>query len=415
MGLFRQQAVDAYCDRLHGHVVLLPRTPHSLLCLGLLLWLILAVMFLTQANYSRKETVLGWLEPMGGVVRVYPQTEGRLAQLLVQEGERVSRGQPLAVINGDRVLADGQHLESILLEEYAAQKQALQRQLIRADELDASDLQELQQRHDSAQSELDWMARQLDTLQQRRDIVAERLEKHRHLHGQGHITESELELLETQSLELTGELQDMSIKQLRQQALIQQIALEQRQLPAEAANQRDQLKLRLSNLSQEIARLRGTRAYILKAAVDGTVSAIRLKVGQRAEPSQALLSLLPTGSELVAHLLVPVRASGFLRKGQDLSIRYDAFPYQKFGTHAGDVLSVATSASLPSESRSLPFPVTEPVYRVRAQLTSNYITAYGQRFALRPGMTLSADIRLEKRSLVQWLLDPLYSLRGRLT
>lgn len=415
MGLFRQQAVDTCCDRLHGHVILLPRLPHSLLCIGLLLWLVLVIVFLCQASYSRKETVLGWLEPMDGVVRVYPQSEGKLAQLLVSDGDRVTRGQPLAVINGDRVLADGQHLETVLLAEYAAQKEALQRQIIRADTLSASQQLELTQRLEAARAELDWLQQQRHTQQLRRDIVSNRFDKYSQLRQRGHLTESELELLEEQGLELTGELQKLSIDHVRQQALIQHIELQQRQLPAESANERDQLTLRLSNLSQEIARLRGRRAYILKAAIDGTVSTIRLKIGQRAHPGQPLLSLLPAGSRLVAHLLVPVRASGFLQAGQVLSIRYDAFPYQKYGAYRGDILSVATTASLPEDNNSLPYRLVEPVYRVRAQLDSSHISAYGQRFALKAGMTLSADIRLENRSLVQWLLDPLYSLRGRLT
>ena len=321
MGLFRQQAEDAYCDRLHGHVILLPRFPHSALCFGLLLWLALVIAFLTQASYSRKETVLGWLEPMDGVVRVYPQSEGRLAQLLVSDGERVSRGQPLAVINGDRILTDGRHLETVLLAEYAAQKQSLQRQLSRADGLSANQEQELTQRLVAARDELDWLKQQLHTQQLRRDIIANRLDKYRRLEQRGHITESELELLEEQDLELTGELQALSITHRRQRALIQQIELQQRQLPAESANERDRLMLRLSKLSQEIARLRGARAYILKAAIDGTISSIRLKVGQRAHPNQPLLSLLPANSQLVAHLLVPVRASGFLQVGQPLTIQ----------------------------------------------------------------------------------------------
>jgi membrane fusion protein len=415
MGLFRQQAVEAYCDRLRGHVILLPRHHHSLLSVALLLWLALVVVFLTQASFSRKETVVGWLEPTAGVVRVYPQSEGRLARILVGDGEHVSKGQPLAVINGDRILSDGQHLEALLLDEYDIQKQALQRQLQRSGELSTNRQQDLLERLAAARDELRWLENQQETQEKRQAIMDKRLGKLNLLKQRGHVTESEIDLVHEQRLELTAELQQFAIQHRRQLALIAQLQMQQKELPTSTANDRDQLLLELSNLSQEIARLRGTRAYILKATIEGTVSAVRLKVGQRANPNRALLSLLPRESGLVAQLLVPVRSAGFLQTGQSLTIRYDAFPHQKFGTYTGVIRSVATTASLPEDNGTLPLSLSEPVYRVRAELDASQISAYGSHFPLKAGMTLSADIQLERRSLVQWLLDPLYSLRGRLT
>tara|TARA_B100000929_G_scaffold260990_1_gene225517 strand:+ start:31 stop:234 length:204 start_codon:yes stop_codon:yes gene_type:complete len=61
-----------------------------------------------------------------------------------------------------------------------------------------------------------------------------------------------------------------------------------------------------------------------------------------------------------------------------------------------------------------PVPIQEPVYLVRAELNSRKIEAYGQELSLKIGMTLSADIKLKDRSLLEWLLEPLYTLHGKL-
>jgi membrane fusion protein len=127
------------------------------------------------------------------------------------------------------------------------------------------------------------------------------------------------------------------------------------------------------------------------------------------------MTLLPADSPLEATLLVPVRAAGFLAAGQTLHIRYDAFAYQKFGLQTGRILEITAGTLLPGDQANLPLQVAEPVFRVTALPLDDSVAAYGRDILLKPGMTLSADILMEKRSLLQWLLEPLHSLRGRMT
>ena len=84
-----------------------------------------------------------------------------------------------------------------------------------------------------------------------------------------------------------------------------------------------------------------------------------------------------------------------------------------FGSFAAVVANVDDSLLLPSEV-SDPIVATEPVYRVRARLRHEAVNAYGKTLPLRAGLAFEADVILDKRSLLRWLLDPLFSLRGRL-
>ena len=122
MDLYRQEVIEARRPRLQGEVLLLPRIHHLWLTLAVVLWLLVTALFLIQASYSKRETVRGFLQPTAGVVRIYPQDDGQLVQLLVSEGDRVEPGQTLAVVNGDRVMADGAHLQKLLLEKYREQQ-----------------------------------------------------------------------------------------------------------------------------------------------------------------------------------------------------------------------------------------------------------------------------------------------------
>lgn len=92
-------------------------------------------------------------------------------------------------------------------------------------------------------------------------------------------------------------------------------------------------------------------------------------------------------------------------------MRYQAYQYQKFGHHGGKVIRVSRSAITPATGEGQN---AEPYYRVLVALDRQSITAYGKQEPLRPGMRLDADILGERRKLYEWVLEPLYSLRGKL-
>jgi membrane fusion protein len=90
-----------------------------------------------------------------------------------------------------------------------------------------------------------------------------------------------------------------------------------------------------------------------------------------------------------------------------VNLRYDAFPYQKFGAQRARLVEIAESA-VPVQAGA------PPLFRALAALERQDVLAFGTPQTLRPGMALSADIVVDERSLLEWLLEPLFSIRGRL-
>ena len=93
-----------------------------------------------------------------------------------------------------------------------------------------------------------------------------------------------------------------------------------------------------------------------------------------------------------------------------MRILYDAFPYQHFGTYGGRILSVSETILAASDVVG-PVTLSGPSYRAIVALERPDIDAHGKRVALQPDMQLRADIILERRTLVQWILNPLLSAR----
>ena len=109
---------------------------------------------------------------------------------------------------------------------------------------------------------------------------------------------------------------------------------------------------------------------------------------------------------------MPSRSIGFVRVGQHVSVRYQAYPYEHYGRHLGIVKEIA-QAALPPQEVVQQIKVDEPVYTVRVSLPSNYLEYQGKHLTLTPGMLVDADVELDRLKIYQWLLEPLYRLGAR--
>ena len=159
--------------------------------------------------------------------------------------------------------------------------------------------------------------------------------------------------------------------------------------------------------------LSGQSAYAITSSVDGKILSISIdSVGRSVQAGQPLLTIMPANSVLEAELFIPSKAIGFIEKGQEVRLLYDAFPYQYFGSYRAIITDVTETILAPDEIFAA-FKLTEPAYRVRADIDKRSIKARGRVLPLQSGMTLSANIILERRSFLNWLLEPLRAVRER--
>lgn len=169
----------------------------------------------------------------------------------------------------------------------------------------------------------------------------------------------------------------------------------------------------INALRQEIIKQKANQKLIITAPISGRVTSLQAYKGLRMLPQQLILAILPENTEMEADLFIPTRAIGFLEEGQQVQLRYDAFPFERFGSYPGTIKKISKTLISPNQI-SVPFNLGEPVYRARITLQHDDIEAYGKRYPLQAGMLLQADIFLENRPLYQWLLKPLYSIKGKI-
>jgi membrane fusion protein len=182
------------------------------------------------------------------------------------------------------------------------------------------------------------------------------------------------------------------------------------QLPTVMAEKVQLMRNEFAATEQRIAEIEGRRAFIVRAPIAGRVAMLEANIGQPAQTQHPYLEILPEGSALKAELLVPTRAAGFVHAGQEVRILYDPFPYQNFGTYRGRIAQVSQTV-ISGTDATTPISLKEPAYKVNVELERPDIDAGGRKIPLQSGMLLKADIMLEKRPLIIWLINPLLAAR----
>ncbi|NGY07057.1 HlyD family secretion protein [Solimonas terrae] len=359
--LYRREALAARNAAPYGRIVLIQ--PPSLRLLGAvaIAFAIVVVLFLIFGSYTRHNTVSGQLLPDAGLIKIYSPITGVVLERHVQENQQVKPGDVLFVVSGERSLgvrdsgAQAERTDGIGSNVPAASKSAeLSRQL-------------------------DLLDQQIETQRKRLDIGRNAIQAYAGLVAKRYVSREQLQEKQAGFLEQESQLQILERERI--------------------------------SLSHEL----DLQYLVITATQAGTATTVTADVGQTAESDRPLLCIVPANSELHAELMAPSRAVGFVRPGDRVSLRYPAYPYQKFGRYGGTV-SFVSKTSLPSGESSLygQSPATgEPAYEIRVKLDRQSVDAYGRAQPLRSGMTLEADLLQDRRRLYEWVLDPLLSLNGQ--
>jgi membrane fusion protein len=389
--LFRPEVIAERQTQWLGTVLLEPRISQSIFTSIATMAGVAVLALMLFGSYTSKAHVNGWLVPQQGLARIVAPQSGVVTRIQVQEGMSVTTGTPLLTLSAEI------HSEAL-----GAAKEEVARQVLN--------------RRENLVKTKSVLKGQLD---QEAIDLGQRLEIQR-----SRVKLSETTLARYRGL-LAAKLMALPrVEQAEQEFLDNQAALlaleaTMRELPFKRQTQLAEVDRNIAVAEQELAEAEARREIVITAPQDGTVTAIQAEPGSSAQPNVPLMSIVPTSTVLQAQLFAPSRAVGFVHPGQRVLLRYQAYPYQKYGSYVGMVSSVSRTAISPSEMTQQLFGLTslhavnEPLYRITVALERQTATAYGQAIALQPGMQLEADVMIETRSLIEWVFDPLFTLTGK--
>lgn len=367
--------------------------------------------FLTTSTYSRKEAAIGWLAPEEGLVRISSSEAGQIERTLIEQGSNVVKGDTLFILSQDKKLLSGRANSDDLLQILEQEKLEIQRQVVVEKKSQIADVNDARKSLIQLQKEKTQLEDQIIQQSDRVDIQKEIYEKYSSLREQEQAV-SYIEL-QVQNESYTAQKQSLAALRQRISTLERDIISTESVLtrrPLDSERVQSELTRRMIEISNREVDLKTIGAQAIQAPITGTVATLEIQTGNTVYPRQLLASILPQDSELFAEVYIPSRAIGFIKRGQNVRLMYTAFPHQRFGAAKGTVLEVSNTVLRPEEIPTA-IGLEEPGYKARIKLDNQSMDGFGETLDLRPGMALRAEIILEKRSFLQWVLEPLRARR----
>ena len=414
--LFRPEALEAQRQTWLGRVQLVRPLSLTVLTFGVVLALLAVLAFLSLAEYTRRATVVGVLVPDRGLIRLVPAAAGTVLERQAVEGQAVQTGDVLFVLALERALlaADGEEQVRRSLDERGRSLAEAARQ---QQALASARAAALARRIAALERELAQVDSEAALQRQRLALAEQSLARLRSLQAEQFISEAQVQ---AKSEELLG-LQAAAQALTRQRASLEreraELEGERQTLPLVAGGAVGGIERDLAQLARESAEQQAERRLVVRAPQAGTVAAVLAEPGQAVSPASALASLVPAGARLQAHLYAPSSAVGFVRPQMPVQLRFEAFPYQRFGHWPARVIEVSRVPLGASELAALALPATaaaaagEPLFRITVALEER--RGGEEAMPLAAGMRLAADVLLERRRLIEWLFEPLIAWRGR--
>jgi membrane fusion protein len=362
------------------------------------------------AEYAPVHRVPAYTDAQGGLIRLRSPADGLAAtRIVVAEGDMVRRGSLLAVLSSDRRRSDGVTRRDALSRRIESERSAIGR------EIDAARLEA------AAQHAL--IDRRIAGLHAERQALQEDLRSAQKLLASLEAQNEQLAAVAAQGyatrLQASQARNEVTAQASRVAAARASLARVERETDL-AGSERHLVDARLAGLvqnrrrsSSELDRLMVAEGADAEQAVvapnDGRVAAVVVAQGQSLALGQTLFTIVPQGEPLVLRLLVPARAAAAVRPGVEVKFALRAYPQEKFGQFDARIQGVSDAPSMPDELIQAGSSA-EPVYVAVAHLPGIVRTVSGVALPLKPGMLAEALVPIERRTIAEWLFEPL--LRG---
>jgi membrane fusion protein len=414
--LFRQAAQDAQRTHTIGAIVLIRPVSFALMTAAAASMAFTVIIFFAFGSYTRRTTVEGVLAPDTGLVKVYAKQSGVVLRKHVIEGQHVTRGEVLYTISTDLQSSAAGDTQAALINQARQRKASLQQEIAKTRQLQNNERDTLQARIASLRTQLAGIDDQLAAQRIRTSLAADASARYAGLLAKDYISKDQAQQREADLLDQRSKLNSLQRERAGTAQQLKEAVNDLAGLSLRQQNQLSQIDRSVIDVDQTLIESEAKRELVITAPETGIATALIADAGQTVDTTYPLASIVPVDARWQAYLFVPNAAVGFIHVGDSVLIRYQAYPYQKFGQYAASVVSIARTALSSAElARSGVLSGRDGTYyRITAALQSQNVTAYGKPQQLHAGLQLQADILRERRRLYEWVLEPLYGLNGKL-
>ncbi len=390
--------------------------PAALSSVASVLMVVATVALVALGSYARSIELHGLVLPSSGLIQVTSPAAGWVQSISVRDGQAVAAGEPLYVVNTDTANSAGNTQQQIL-QALASQRALLEDQIARKIELRDRQDAALRQKIDNLKAQAEQVGEELAMQEDFVHRVTKNFDDFVSFQRQRIASINETLTQQGNWMRTKDEHEKRKSDMLGVQAQLIEAQSQLATTDLQIGNEVDAMRVKIAELDQQVATTETRHSIEIHAPGAGSVTAIAIHPGQTVASGARMLTIVPEKAKMQAALLAPSSAIAFLHPGERVLLRYSAFPYQRFGEHPGVVTEVSRAALHPEELKALmpalpPSDQSKTFYRVIVTPDQQDVMVSGRAEPLQASMQVDASVRLEKRPLYQWIVQPLYDLRG---
>ncbi|KLU13965.1 MULTISPECIES: HlyD family secretion protein [Xenorhabdus] len=415
--MFRQEAINNQKTKWIGKALLLPGFPTWLLITLCVLFFIFFLTFVISGSYTRRINVNGEITTSPRSIDVYSSNQGFVIKQFVSEGNIVSKGDPIYLIDTSRSTRSGVVSDN--------QRKDIKNQIERIDNIifriisnKKTTLDTLEKQKEKYNAAFERSSDIIKKAEEGINIMKKNMDNYKDYQKRGLINKDQL----TNQVSLYYQNQNNILSLYNQNELnsirITDIESQIQTQSAEFDNRVYQMELQRYELQKELINTDAGGEVIVRALSDGKIDSLSVTVGQMVNHGDSLLKIMPKSiNNYYLTIWVPNDGIPYISIGDKVNIRYEAFPSEKFGQFSGKIEIISknpasqqemmTYQGSPRNSNALSI----PYYKVIVKPEKNEINYKNKLLTLDNGMKAQITLFLEKRKIYQWMFSPLYDVK----
>lgn len=276
--LFRREVFEQRQQRLSGTVTLIQPPLFKLLTFLILAMTVVALIFLSLGSYTRKEKVVGVLQPDLGVIKLSAPQNGIIAEVLVTEGQAVEKDQPILRIRSEKHGIEGFELNQSLINQYQWQLTQLNQQQFNLSQQHQLQIKALQDEKASLIKQQQQLTQQSKTFTERLALNQQIVEQIDQLAGTGYISEIDLKRQQDSMMSLEQQASSVKSQILTNQLQIEQVSGQLAQLPLEQQQATNQVSQQIQQVQGQLDGIKQQQISELRAPTAGVITGLLLSL-----------------------------------------------------------------------------------------------------------------------------------------
>ena len=421
-GLFRQEAINYQKAKWMGKALLIKGYSAWFVFLLSIVFIIVLVLAAIFGTYTRRINVPGEITTQPRAINLFSTQQGFIINSHVKVGDKVKKGDPIYDLDVSQTTQLGNvtqnTIESInnqinniyeiietLKENKLITSNALKQQIDEYNRFHQDSLL-LVKNAEKGMSEMFESMQNYADYQKKGLINNEQFNNQRYLYYQ---QQNSYQFLQNQIIQ-----ENLSIIQLNSE-LVTKIA--------DFDNKISEYQFQLNALQRQLTEVNAKGTLIISAPSDGRIESLSVTDGQMVKTDDSLAQLIPANADSYYLVLwAPNESVPYISVNDKINIRYEAYPYQKFGQFSGEIMSIS---NVPASSQEMSTYSSSPLsqnnvnyqayYKVMVSLDKQQMAKFNNKIKLTNGMKADITLFLEKRPIYQWMLSPFYDIQKSIT